>query len=723
LEGRHKLLTQGFTCPGFALEKRLAATVIDTGTLKTELHPELLRLSISQLKDRQWVTALQDRETGAYYRSNGGQATRHYQFNSNEVRHFGLGDKTGPLDRSGRRYRMLQLDALGYNAEISDPLYKHIPFVIIQDKGTGAAVGVLYDCMAEMVFDLGCERSNYHQSYRYIEAQEKGLCYYVIAGPRISDVVKRLSRLTGKPHFQPRWSMGFAFTSMHHADHPNAQQEILSFAKQCRELNIPISAIHFGSGYTTRKGLRYVFTWNEDKFPDKKAMFAALRSMGLRTVANTKPMLLLDHPAYAENARKGAFICSGDRSPAVSMFWDAEGSHLDFTAQAGLETWKQGVETAVLGAGFDAVWNDNNEVEIWDENAMVAGFGTPMASDKVHPLQSLLMTRYSFEVSSKRNPNQRPYTITRAGCLGIQRYAETWTGDNYTSWHTLKWNLRNGLSLGLSGIPFVGHDIGGFAGPKPEPELLIRWVQMMALHPRCLINSWKPQLDDPVNLPWMHGDATDIIRQTLELRYRLLPYLYTLAYQTHKTGEPILRPVFYDYPDPQSYEERDCFLVGKDLLVAPVVEPGDKAVSVYLPRNAYGWYDFHTQKWYAGGQAVEVSAELDRLPILIQAGAVIPMAITWAPESPHDAQVIELVCYSPRSTGSRKSCFFYDDGVSWNHQKDPHPLISMEIKADNSQVRLVADHPLQKEDCPNTEVRFIGTQGRKTMVASAESLL
>jgi alpha-glucosidase len=239
---------------------------------------------------------------------------------------------------------------------------------------------------------------------------------------------------------------------------------------------------------------------------------------------------------------------------------------------------------------------------------------------------------------------------------------------------------------------------------------------MMALHPRCLINSWKPQLDDPVNLPWMHGDATDIIRQTLELRYRLLPYLYTLAYQTHKTGEPILRPVFYDYPDPQSYEERDCFLVGKDILVAPVVEPGEKTVSVYLPFNDHGWYDFYTQKWYVGGQTIDVGADLDRLPIWIQAGAVIPTALKWRPESPHDAEIVELVGYSPRSKGSRKSYFFYDDGLSWHYRRDPHPPLSMEIEADNSQVRLVMDPPSPEKDHPKTEVRFVGTQGRLSMV-------
>ncbi len=719
-EGNHKLFIEGFSCPAFDFRTQAETVTLQTDLLQVQIQDDHLQLSVSQNHEERFVPALQDRKTGAYYLTNQGHAIRHYQANSEENRHFGLGDKTGPLDRSGRRFRILQMDSLGYNAETSDPLYKHIPFVIIQDSTTGCAIGLLYDCMSEMVFDLGCEHSNYHQQYRYVEAREKGLVYYVIGGPGVSDVVRKLTQLTGRPHLQPRWSMGFAFSSMHHADAPDAQKVITNFADQCRSQRIPISAIHFGSGYTTRGELRYVFTWNRDKFPDKEAMFSKFKKMGLHTVANTKPVLLTDHPAYQETAKADALIRRADFSPAVGVFWDADGSYLDFTSEAGIDWWQQGAQKAVLDAGFDAIWNDNNETEIWDESASINGFDSHLPAMNARPLQSLLMTRASFEVTIRNLPGLRPYTISRSGPIGIQRYAETWTGDNKTSWHTLKWNLCNGLSLGLSGIPCIGHDIGGFSGPKPGSELLIRWVQMMVLHPRCVMNSWKPQLEHPANLPWMHQKATDIIRKMLELRYRFLPYLYTLAYQAHLTGDPIIRPMFYDFDDPQCYLEQESFLLGKDVIVAPVVKPGKTSVSVYLPNNEYGWYDYNTGQWYEGGQTVELRAELNCLPLLVQAGTVLPLALKWEISNPHDAEVIELTAFSPPSSGKSRSTFFYDDGLTWNYQGNKQSEFTCEIKSNQQEVKLSVDHSRLEDDRLTLCTKFIGSNQRGTIVITVD---
>lgn len=716
LEGRQKLSTEGFSCPDFALEEKKDSTALQSEFLRLDLNRGKLNLRIFQSTGKDIELSLQDRGTGSYYRSNHGHAVRHYQFHSDKNRYFGLGDKSGPLDRAGRRFRMLQLDALGYNAETGDPLYKHIPFVIVQNKDTGTATGLLYDCMSEMVFDLGCEKSNYHDTYRYVEAGEKGLCYYVIAGPTIADVVKRLAILTGKPHFQPRWSMGFGFTSMHHADAPNGQEVITNFARKCREREIPISSIHFGSGYTSRAGLRYVFTWNVKKFPDKGAMFSTLRELGYHTVANVKPMLLLDHPSYSELAAEGCFIADSNKQPTVSMFWDAEGSHIDFTAYNGLQVWKEGIKNAVLGAGFDAVWNDNNEAEIWDEDATVQGFGSPMISDAVHPLQSLLMTRASFEQLTEENPERRPYTITRAGCLGLQRYAETWTGDNLTSWHTLKWNLFNGLSLGLSGIPSVGHDVGGFTGPKADPELFVRWIQMMALHPRCVMNSWKPEEEEPANLPWMHSEVVDLVRDAFTLRYRLLPYLYTLAHHAHVCGEPIIRPLFYQYNDEKCYEQQDCFLLGENVLVATVVYPGQEQVSIYLPETEYGWYDYKSSNWYPGGQVIELDAPLATLPMLVRAGAVLPLASEWQQNSPHDATAIELVAFCPQGEGGHTSELFYDDGISWKFRENSDCNITSRLYTTLSEVHLEFERTNSQDIIPKLKVQFVGINDRKTII-------
>jgi alpha-glucosidase len=656
--------------------------------LKVELTEGTLGLTVSRRETDGWKPCLRDREAGAYIWFGKRSLLRHYHARSFEDRHYGLADKTGPLDRTGRRFRCLQTDGLGYDAELSDPLYKHAPFLIVENDRAGA-IGILYDTLCETTFDLGAEHSNYHPHYRHVEVQEKGLVYYIIDGPEQSEVVKRLAALTGKPHLPPRWSFGFAFTTMHHADAPNAQQVIANFAETCRTEQIPISAIHSGSGYTTKEdGRRYVFTWNNKKFPDRAGFFGRLRELGFTTVANVKPVLLTEHPAYRQSEEEGLFVRRADGRPAVEMFWGGHGSSLDFTNPQTIAWWKDGIRKQVLGEGFTGAWNDNNECELWDETAMLEGFGKPSPAMDMRPVHALLMTRATFEATREHKPDLRPYTLSRAGPIGIARYGETWTGDNATSWHTLKWNLRNGLSMSLSGMPLVGHDIGGFAGPKPDAELLVRWVQMMALHPRAVMNSWKPQFADPVNVPWMHAEATPLVREALRLRYRFLPYLYSLAWHSHMEGSPVIAPLFHYFDDPECRQEWDAFLLGRDVLVAPVVGEGERKVSVYLPEVAGGWHDEWTGEILEGGRRVTVEAPLGRLPVFVRTGAILPLASHWPDIRPHDADQIEITLYAGDAAGSTSARIFCDDGESWRYADQDASLLTCEASWDEGEVRL-----------------------------------
>lgn len=688
-EGRDRLSTEGFG------HSALDTTEIDpdtgliaSGDWRVEITRSPLGLIISRKTDDEWKPVLSDRPTGAYQWFAKRHVFRHFQARALSDRHYGLGDKTGPLDRTGRRLRTLQTDALGYNAETADPLYKHAPFFIADSEENGV-VGILYDTFSEMAFDLGAEHSNYHPHYRHVDADEKGLVYYVIAGPKIRDVVPRLMSLTGKPHFPPRWSMGFAFTTMHHADAPNAQEVITRFAEKCRAENIPISAIHSGSGYTTKAdGRRYVFTWNTTKFPDRDGFFRRLGELGFNTAANVKPVLLTEHPDYAKAASEGWFVRRANGEPAVEMFWGGLGSNLDFTNPKTVGWWKEGISRQVLGAGFTAAWNDNNEAELWDEGATVEGFGKPLPAIDMRPVHALLMTRATFEATRAHAPDKRPYTISRAGPIGIARYGETWSGDNHTSWHTLKWNLRQGLSMGLSGMPFTGHDIGGFDGPKAGSELFVRWVEMMALHPRAVMNSWKPQLADPATVPWMHPGVTDLVREALKLRYRFMPYLYTLAWQSHLLGTPIIAPLFYHFDDPECRADMDAFMLGKDVLVAPVVYPGREIVTLYFPMVEGGWHDLATGAIYRGGATAEAPAPLGRPALFVRSGAVLPLATAWPDLAPHDFTEVELTLFAGSGTGATERTIFFDDGLGWGYLSKDASLLSCHAKWDSQHVRL-----------------------------------
>jgi alpha-glucosidase len=420
--GRDRLSSDGFAGVDWAVEDG----TITAGDLRIQIQRAPLALTFFRHTPEGWRAFLADRPSGAYQWFARRSIFRHFQARALADGHYGLGDKTGPLDHTGRRLRCLQTDALGYDAETADPLYKHAPFLIVDGDDAGAT-GLLYDTLSEIAFDLGAEHSNYHPHYRHVDAAEKGLVYYVIAGPRLRDVVPRLMALTGRPHLPPRWSMGFAFTTMHHADAPNAQEVITGFAERCRVEEIPISAIHSGSGYTTKAdGRRYVFTWNEQKFPDREGFFRRLKELGFNTAANVKPVLLTEHPAYAQAASEGWFVRRADGAPAVEMFWGGNGSSLDFTNEKTIAWWQDGITRQVLGAGFTAPWNDNNECELWDETALVDGFGKPLPAIDVRPLHALLMTRATYEATLAREPEKRPYTISRAGPIGIARYGETW---------------------------------------------------------------------------------------------------------------------------------------------------------------------------------------------------------------------------------------------------------------------------------------------------------
>ncbi|MGB1011642.1 MAG: TIM-barrel domain-containing protein [Thiolinea sp.] len=660
VNGRNRLSLQNFSCPEVSHQEN----IVSTDKLRIGIETTPLRLRIEQLINGQWQTLCHDRENGAYQWLAQRHSFRHFQTIDRSEQHFGLGDKSGPLDRTRRRFTCLQTDALGYDAEHSDPLYKHAPFFISQQPGQ-PAFGVLYDTFSEVAFDFGCEHSNYFEPFRQIATQEEGLIYYIIAGPEIRDVVPRLHQLTGMPAMPPRWSMGFAFSAMAHTDSAHAQNTIINFAHTMREKKLPISALHLGSGYTQKdNGCRYVFNWNTDKFPQRNQFFHEVKALGLHTCANVKPVLLDDHDSFAAAKRGGWFVSRADGSPAIERFWDGAGAQLDFTHPDATNFWDQGISSQVLGAGFDSVWNDNNEAELWDETATIHGYGQALNGMLMRPVHALQMMRTSFEAIQRHTPDKRPYNISRAGPIGIARYGETWSGDNETSWHSLKWNLRQGLSMSLSGFPITGHDIGGFSGPSPTPELLVRWFQMMALHPRAVMNSWKPDESLNTNLPFMYDTVTGLVREALELRYRFLPYLYAVTWQTHQTGHPIIRPLFYDYPDPDCFTDQDTFLLGPDVLVAPATEENQQQHRIYLPVTKGGWINFHNNNVHQGGQWLEINTAPDLLPIFIRSGSILPLAASWDIASPHNANTLQLNIYPDDLHGQHAFTLLWDDGES-----------------------------------------------------------
>ena len=619
--GRPRDDLTGFACPKATVSEGAGTVTLSATGLTAEIT--LSPFGIAWRRTGETEPFLQDRTTQAYLVSPRTGAIAHFMARDDADRHYGLGDKAGPLDRTGRRFAIDAVDPCGFDAELSDPLYKMLPFFIVDGKA--GAHGLFYDNLSTGSVDFGCTLDNYHGLFRSWKGDDGDLDYYVLAGPSVPDVVKRFSWLTGGHAFAPRWSLGFGVTSMAIADAPDADARISDFIAKLTTHRIPCDSFHFGSGYTQIGHRRYAFNWNRDKFPDPKATMRRLNQAGMHTVANLKPCLLDDHPRLDE-ALDGGFLVKDSQTgePAVAQFWDGLGFHLDYTSPKGRAWWRAGIESALLDYGFTTVWNDNNEYEIWDEDAVCDGDGRPFRQALARPAQPLLMTKLSYETQAAREPGKRQYAITRGGCAGIARYAQTWTGDNETAWKTLRYNLTQGLNMSLSGLFSIGHDVGGFHGPTPGPELFVRFNEFCALWPRMVMNSWND--DGVVNLPWMYPEVVPQVRAAISLRYRLMPYLYTQMWRASRDGIPAARPLLYDFPQDETARRiDDAFMLGPDVLVAPVLEEGARERSVYLPANPGGWYDWHDGTHHAGGAVATVMAPLGRLPLFARAGALIPL--------------------------------------------------------------------------------------------------
>ncbi len=642
--GRPRASLAGFTRPALThTQDPQGQAVVSSSRLAVHLVGGPQKVTQLHWQDaRSGHTLMLDRPTSAYLNERRTQLVRHSVVRTPGEHFYGLGDKTGPLNLAGRRLRCLGQDSLGYDPQTGDPLYKHWPFVMVRTM-QGLWYGVYYDTLAACTFDLGCEHDNYHGFFRSVDIDDGDLDMYLMVGSSPAEVVAQFVALTGGTHLPPRWSLGYAQTAMGLADAPDAQQQLDRFIDECQRQHIPISAFHYGSGYSSRGKQRYVFTWNHNKFPDPKTLNAKFQAQGMRLVANIKPCLLDDHPAYATLVHEGAFVRErGTHTPVVEPFWDGQGAHLDFTRPATVAWWQSQLKAQVLAYGIDAGWNDNNEYALQHEDAWSEGTQLPIHRSR--PLHALLMTRATFE-AQQAHSSEPVFTVTRAGPPGLQRYAQTWSGDNTTSWETLKWNLRTGLQMSLSGMFNVGHDVGGFYGPLPEPELFLRWVQACCLNPRMVMNSWKD--GGASNLPWMHPEVTDGVRQAIGLRYRLMPYLWQCFEQASLQHLPIIRPTFFNFPqDARCLDDADEFMLGESILVSPVVVQGQTRKALYLPALAGGlaWIDFHSGARLEAGQVHTIECPLSHLPMFVVQGARIPVSAALPGQMPrHDDPISEVL--------------------------------------------------------------------------------
>ena len=401
---------------------------------------------------------------------------------------------------------------------------------------------------------------------------------------RINSKIARV--VCGSSALVPDWAFRYCGSTMEYTDAPDSDAQLRGFVEKCRENGIRAGGFYLSSGYTQIGERRCVFHWNTDKIPSPEGLAEYFRDNGMELIPNVKPAFLTEHPLYGELAAKGLFLHYADGSPARFPFWGGMASYLDFTNPEAYAFWKRCVRETLVEKGYRNLWNDNNEYDVPDADVLACFFGREIPARRIRPLFSYLMSRASREACREAlGESYVPFHVSRCAIAGTQRVATTWTGDNLTDFADLRYNHCQAMTMALSGFAFFGADIGGFAGPQPERELFLRWLQYGLFTPRFVLHSWKP--GQPSTMPWLYPDLAEPVRRLFALRERMLPYLrrqYERALEAH---EPLIYPVFLRQP---GYDcESDCFFCGEDVLACPVFDEGAVSVAVTLPADPVGW--------------------------------------------------------------------------------------------------------------------------------------
>lgn len=616
-----------------------------------------------------------------------GDAFRIYKSMPPDEHYFGLGDKTGPLDRRNEAFTLWNTDAYRFQ-ESTDPLYKSIPYFMAYRAGR--ALGVLLDNTWRTSFDFGKESAEMYS----FGAAAGPLDYYLIYGPSPKQVVETYAWLTGTPPLPPLWTLGFQQSRYSYTP----QARVLEVAHRFRADAIPADAIYLDIGFQEKNR---PFTVDRAAFPDFPGMIAQLKAENFHVVA-IADLHIANLPGknyfpYDSGMAGDHFVKNPDGSIYTGAVWPGPSVFPDFTRRQ-TRVWWGTLFRDLNRAGVAGIWNDMNEPSVFDvptktmpedvlHRIAEPGFAARTATHaEIHNVYGMENSRATYDGLRALDPNNRPFVLTRATYAGGQRYAATWTGDNSSSWNHLRLSTPMLENLGLSGFAFSGADVGGYAG-TPAPELLTRWLEVAAFQP---IDRDHTEIGSSDQEPWA-GDPRQVAirRHYIEARYQLIPYLYTLAEEASRTGLPMMRPLFLEFPEaaPDRHPlDMDIgasgeFLLGADLLIAPSSYPDEReAYTVEFPSP--GWYNYWTGARIAPPvlaassnsaappvpqpPSISVSPELAELPVFVRPGSILPVApvVQSTEETPQGPLTLRVYVGEPCG-----GALYQDDGKSYAYQR------------------------------------------------------
>lgn len=595
---------------------------------------------------------------------------------------YGLGEKTGHLNKKGYHYVNWNTDNPKPHGETFDRLYKSIPFLIGLNKGN--AFGIFFDNHFETHFDMGRDSSDYY----YFAAASGNLDYYFIYGPTVKKVVEGYTKITGNMPLPGLWTLGYQQCRWSYEN----EERIMEIANSFREKGIPCDTLYLDIDYMD--GYR-VFTWNKERFKNPKAMIKKLKQMGFKVVTIIDPGVKVDkgYKIYDEGLKNGYFATDNQGIVYKNEVWPGDAVYPDFLNSKVRKWWGENQEI-MMDIGVSGIWNDMNEPASFNgplpDDVMFDDDGILVTHKEAHNIYGHMMAKATYE-GLKKATGKRPFIVTRACYAGTQKYSTVWTGDNQSTWEHLRMSIPMLMNLGISGMAFCGTDIGGF-GHDCSPELLSRWVQVGAFTPLFRNHSAMGTRDQE---PWAFDEKTEEInRKYIKLRYKLLPYIYDNMWNCSKNGAPIIRPLLFNYQnDKKTYEINDEFLCGENILVAPVLEQGVKARMVYLPEGET-WVDYWTREEYKGGQYIIKEAPLDVCPMFIKGGSVIPIGENQNYIGEKSIKKLKVEVYLCSENTETRYYHYTDDGESFRYQAGEFNSYKIKI-SNNEKVEIkfkVIDH-------------------------------
>ncbi|WP_080848021.1 glycoside hydrolase family 31 protein [Cytobacillus gottheilii] len=671
---------------------------IDEGKDEIAVTSQKIKLVIKKapvlisIYDSQGQLIVSDAKEGMGYSSN--QEVICYKKMDQDDHFYGFGEKTSFLDKRGEKMTMWNTDVYApHNPEI-DALYQSIPYFM--SIRNGSAYGIFFDNTSKTVFDMKSSTDMYSFS-----AEAGQLDYYVFAGPSPKNVLEQYTDITGKMPLPPKWSLGYHQSRYSY----KSEQEVRDLVAAFKEKDIPLDAvyldIHYMDGYR-------VFTFDEDRFPNPKKLIQELKDAGIQVVPIVDPGVKEDpeYYIYQEGVRNDYFCKYIEGNIYFGPVWPGNSAFPDFTNSEVRKWWGDKYQF-YTELGIEGIWNDMNEPAVFNETKTMdvkvihENDGDPKTHRELHNIYGFLMEESTYEGMKRQLDGNRPFLLTRAGYAGVQRYASVWTGDNRSFWEHLQMAIPMCMNLGMSGIPFCGPDVGGFAHDS-NGQLLTRWTQFGTFTPYFRNHSEQSSISQE---PWSFGEEYEkVIRKYIQERYVWLPYLYTLFKEASVTGVPVMRPLVLEYPtDKNTFNLSDQFMIGSDMIVAPILTPDTFHRVVYLPEGS--WVNYWTEEKLEGGQHHLVEADLSTLPIFVKEGAILTHGTV---KSSTETKESELTVHIYPTEGHSSSFTYYeDDGKSFNYENGAFFECTFEAILKDNRLEITTSRGQDKYDPDWAKVQFI----------------